>query len=180
MCAPGGGRSHPGPGAAVSGPDQLSCRLGKFGRCVCPRHCATQSELSITTLSRLQGGQRAAGLVVLYLVGAITMVVAILGAYGAHKENKCCLIIVSDAGVDLHSKHPPLHSLSTCSLPVPPHTLSPSVSGLHCGWRSSDDPSWTACCCRPSRRELIFTVTRFLVRSRVGVFIVCVCVLCVV
>ncbi|XP_075900154.1 tetraspanin-8-like [Nelusetta ayraudi] len=36
--------------------------------------------------------QRATGLIVLYLTGSITMVVAILGAYGAHRENKGCLI----------------------------------------------------------------------------------------
>ncbi|KAM3587712.1 uncharacterized protein V6R79_012532 [Siganus canaliculatus] len=33
-----------------------------------------------------------ASILMLYIVGAITMVIAILGAYGAHKENKGCLI----------------------------------------------------------------------------------------
>uniref|UniRef100_A0A3Q1GKE9 Tetraspanin n=1 Tax=Acanthochromis polyacanthus TaxID=80966 RepID=A0A3Q1GKE9_9TELE len=35
---------------------------------------------------------RTGGLVALYVFGAITMMVAILGAYGAHKESKCSLI----------------------------------------------------------------------------------------
>lgn len=47
--------------------------------------------------SRSQVAERATGLLILYLVGAITMVIAILGAYGAHKENKGCLVAVSDA-----------------------------------------------------------------------------------
>ncbi|KAK9525984.1 hypothetical protein VZT92_016647 [Zoarces viviparus] len=36
---------------------------------------------------------RTAGLIVLYTVGAVTMVIAILGAYGAHRENRVCLIV---------------------------------------------------------------------------------------
>lgn len=36
---------------------------------------------------------RTAGLIALYAVGAITMVIAILGAYGAHRENRACLIV---------------------------------------------------------------------------------------
>lgn len=38
---------------------------------------------------------RTTGLLVLYIVGSVTMVIAILGAYGAHKESKVCLIVVS-------------------------------------------------------------------------------------
>ncbi|XP_062238824.1 tetraspanin-8-like [Platichthys flesus] len=36
---------------------------------------------------------RTTGLVVLYVVGAVTLVIAVLGAYGAHRENKVCLIL---------------------------------------------------------------------------------------
>ncbi|XP_075967854.1 tetraspanin-8-like [Anarhichas minor] len=36
---------------------------------------------------------RTTGLIVLYTVGAVTMVIAILGAYGAHRENRVCLIV---------------------------------------------------------------------------------------
>lgn len=35
------------------------------------------------------------GIYVLYVVGTVTMVIASLGAYGAHKENKLCLSLVS-------------------------------------------------------------------------------------
>ncbi|XP_049893822.1 tetraspanin-8-like [Epinephelus moara] len=35
------------------------------------------------------------GFLGLYVVGAITMVIAILGAYGAHRESKVSLIMVS-------------------------------------------------------------------------------------
>ena len=35
------------------------------------------------------------GLITLYIMGSITMMIAILGAYGAHKENKGALIVVS-------------------------------------------------------------------------------------
>ena len=44
-------------------------------------------------LPQLEG--RTAGLVALYTMGAITMVIAIVGAYGAHRENRVCLIVVS-------------------------------------------------------------------------------------
>lgn len=48
-------------------------------------------------LTNVKGGEslegRTAGLIILYVVGAVTMVIAILGAYGAHKENKVCLIV---------------------------------------------------------------------------------------
>ncbi|XP_008295251.1 tetraspanin-8 [Stegastes partitus] len=36
---------------------------------------------------------RTTGLIALYVVGAITMMIAILGAYGAHKESKVSLIV---------------------------------------------------------------------------------------
>lgn len=48
-------------------------------------------------LTNVNGGDdlqgRTTGLIVLYVVGTVTMVIAILGAYGAHKESKVCLII---------------------------------------------------------------------------------------
>lgn len=31
-------------------------------------------------------------------MGSVTMVIAILGAYGAYKENRVCLIVVSTGG----------------------------------------------------------------------------------
>ncbi|KAM6961598.1 tetraspanin-8-like [Tautogolabrus adspersus] len=46
-------------------------------------------------LTNVNGGNlegRTTGLLLLYIVGAITMIIAILGAYGAHKENKGCMI----------------------------------------------------------------------------------------
>ncbi|KAM8740736.1 tetraspanin-8-like [Acanthopagrus schlegelii] len=48
-------------------------------------------------LTNVNGGDnlegRTAGLIVLYVVGSVTMVIAILGAYGAHKESKVSLIV---------------------------------------------------------------------------------------
>ncbi|XP_068995540.1 tetraspanin-8-like [Embiotoca jacksoni] len=47
-------------------------------------------------LTNIQGGEnlegRTTGLIVLYVVGAVTMAIAILGAYGAHRESKGALI----------------------------------------------------------------------------------------
>lgn len=56
----------------------------------------SHTDLSIACSSSHQLPNRTAGLVVLYIVGSVTMVIAILGAYGAHKESKGCLIAVSD------------------------------------------------------------------------------------
>lgn len=39
----------------------------------------------------LQG--RTISLIIFYVIGSVTMVIAILGAYGAHKESKVCLIV---------------------------------------------------------------------------------------
>ncbi|XP_030575958.1 tetraspanin-8-like [Archocentrus centrarchus] len=36
---------------------------------------------------------RTTGLFVLYIVGAVTLVIAVLGAYGAHTESKCSLVM---------------------------------------------------------------------------------------
>ncbi|XP_060935409.1 tetraspanin-8-like [Limanda limanda] len=36
---------------------------------------------------------RTTGLVVLYVVGGVTLVIGVLGAYGAHREKKVCLIL---------------------------------------------------------------------------------------
>ncbi|XP_033991647.1 tetraspanin-8-like [Trematomus bernacchii] len=48
------------------------------------------------TLSNSHGGGniegRGIGLIGLYLFGSVTMVIAVLGAYGSHKESKGCLI----------------------------------------------------------------------------------------
>ncbi|XP_030296487.1 tetraspanin-8-like [Sparus aurata] len=48
-------------------------------------------------LTNVNGGDnlegRTTGLLVLYVVGSVTMVIAILGAYGAHKESKVSLIV---------------------------------------------------------------------------------------
>ncbi|XP_074481185.1 tetraspanin-8-like [Sebastes fasciatus] len=48
-------------------------------------------------LTNVNGGEglegRTAGLILLYVVGSVTMVIAILGAYGAHRENRACLIV---------------------------------------------------------------------------------------
>eukprot|EP00066_Takifugu_rubripes_P009854 XP_003977201.1 PREDICTED: tetraspanin-8-like [Takifugu rubripes] len=57
--------------------------------------------LGLTLLSQVvissHGGDqvagRTAGLIILYIMGSVTMVIAILGAYGAHKENRVCLIV---------------------------------------------------------------------------------------
>lgn len=55
--------------------------------------------LLIQVLTNIHGGEgvglesRTSGLIVLYVVGAITMVIAILGAYGAHRESKVSLIV---------------------------------------------------------------------------------------
>lgn len=43
---------------------------------------------------------RTTGLIALYIFGAITMVIAILGAYGAHREKKGALIAVSSLTLD--------------------------------------------------------------------------------
>ncbi|XP_076577808.1 tetraspanin-8-like [Chaetodon auriga] len=48
-------------------------------------------------LTNVNGGDnlegRTTSLIILYIVGSVTMVIAILGAYGAHKESKVCLIV---------------------------------------------------------------------------------------
>ncbi|TMS02925.1 CD81 antigen [Larimichthys crocea] len=48
-------------------------------------------------LTNIEDGEslegRTTGLIVLYVVGSVTMVIAILGAYGAHKESKVSLIV---------------------------------------------------------------------------------------
>ncbi|XP_034019507.1 tetraspanin-8-like isoform X2 [Thalassophryne amazonica] len=47
-------------------------------------------------ITNVHGGElegRTSGLIILYVVGAITMVIAIVGAYGAHKENRVALIV---------------------------------------------------------------------------------------
>ncbi|XP_070709691.1 tetraspanin-8-like [Pempheris klunzingeri] len=53
--------------------------------------------LLFQALTSVNGGEalegRTTGLVVLYIVGSITLVIAILGAYGAHKESKVSLIM---------------------------------------------------------------------------------------
>nr|XP_033470585.1 23 kDa integral membrane protein-like [Epinephelus lanceolatus] len=55
--------------------------------------------LLIQVLTNIHGGEgvglegRTSGLIGLYVVGAITMVIAILGAYGAHRESKVSLIV---------------------------------------------------------------------------------------
>ncbi|XP_035003412.1 tetraspanin-8 [Hippoglossus stenolepis] len=36
---------------------------------------------------------RTTGLIVLYVLGSVTLIIAVLGAYGAHRENKVCLIL---------------------------------------------------------------------------------------
>ena len=38
---------------------------------------------------------RIPALIMLYIVGSATMLIAILGAYGAQKESRVCLILVS-------------------------------------------------------------------------------------
>ncbi|XP_056132457.1 tetraspanin-8-like isoform X2 [Lampris incognitus] len=49
-------------------------------------------------VSSTHGGQalegRSVGLAILYFTGSVTMVISILGAYGAHKENRVALIVV--------------------------------------------------------------------------------------
>ncbi|KAM8907924.1 tetraspanin-8-like [Spinachia spinachia] len=53
--------------------------------------------LLFQVFTRTNGGENLEGrfaiLISLYIVGAITMVIAILGAYGAHRENQGCLIV---------------------------------------------------------------------------------------
>ncbi|XP_056132456.1 tetraspanin-8-like isoform X1 [Lampris incognitus] len=48
-------------------------------------------------VSSTHGGQalegRSVGLAILYFTGSVTMVISILGAYGAHKENRVALIV---------------------------------------------------------------------------------------
>ncbi|XP_041636366.1 tetraspanin-8-like [Cheilinus undulatus] len=51
---------------------------------------ALLSQVVTNVESNMEG--RATGLLLLYIIGAITMIIAILGAYGAHKENKGCMI----------------------------------------------------------------------------------------
>lgn len=41
---------------------------------------------------------RTVGFIVLYIMGSVVMVISILGACGAHKENRVCLIVVSTGG----------------------------------------------------------------------------------
>lgn len=52
-------------------------------------------------------------------MGSVTMVIAIVGAYGAHKENRVCLIVVSaDVGQGTKSRRPQKAAdLAACFLP---------------------------------------------------------------
>lgn len=53
--------------------------------------------LMAQVLTNVRGGtdvhMRSSGLILLYAVGVVTMVIAILGAYGAHKESKPAMIV---------------------------------------------------------------------------------------
>lgn len=100
-CVSDCGRSHPGAGAAVSGRHQRSwwrwCKNTLCSRTFTGKQNShTHTDLSVTCSPALQLPNRASGLIALYVVGSVTMVIAILGAYGAHKESKVCLIVVSD------------------------------------------------------------------------------------
>lgn len=35
------------------------------------------------------------GVILLYVIGSVIFIIAVLGAYGAYKESKCALIVVS-------------------------------------------------------------------------------------
>lgn len=63
----------------------------------CSVICKRKKTHSISNQSLLcfQLEGRTSGLIVLYVVGSITTMIAILGAYGAHKESRVCLIVVS-------------------------------------------------------------------------------------
>lgn len=51
----------------------------------------------------LQFENRAPSLILLYVVGGITMLIAVLGAYGANKEKRGALIAVSNQN-EIHNK----------------------------------------------------------------------------
>ncbi|XP_056280614.1 tetraspanin-8-like [Pseudoliparis swirei] len=77
-------------------------------------------------ITNVQGGDalegRTVGLIVLYTVGAITMVIAILGAYGAHRENRACLIVFLVCMV--------IGSLMTLRAAVPALSTRPELESL--------------------------------------------------
>lgn len=77
-------------------------------------------------LTNVHGGEslegRSTGLIILYAVGAITMVIAILGAYGAHKESKVCLIVFLVCMV--------FGSLLMLRVAIPTSVARPSMEGL--------------------------------------------------
>lgn len=104
----------------------------------------TQSHRPLNTrlfCPQLEG--RTVGLIVLYVMGSVTMVIAILGAYGAHKENRVCLIVVStggDLGGRLEFHRTAAH---LCVL------LSWAVPGVYGYWESDHTPYWDPCCLRP-------------------------------
>lgn len=65
---------------------------------------------------------RTTGLIVLYAVGAITMMIAMLGAYGAHKESKVPLIVFLVCMV--------LGSLLMLRMGIPTAVARPQVEGI--------------------------------------------------
>ncbi|GLD48182.1 tetraspanin-8-like protein [Lates japonicus] len=65
---------------------------------------------------------RTSGLIILYVVGIVTMMIAILGAYGAHKESKVCLIIFLVCMV--------IGSLLTLRTGVPAAIMKPQLEGI--------------------------------------------------
>ncbi|KAM7378570.1 hypothetical protein PAMA_013461 [Pampus argenteus] len=65
---------------------------------------------------------RTTGLIILYVVGIVTMVIAILGAYGAHEENRVALIVFLVCMV--------IGSLLTLRAGVPFAIARPTVEGI--------------------------------------------------
>ncbi|XP_070785449.1 uncharacterized protein [Enoplosus armatus] len=75
--------------------------------------------------TNINGGEnlegRIAGLIILYVVGSVTMVIAILGAYGAHKESKVSLIVFLVCMV--------IGSMMMLRAGIPAATIRPELEG---------------------------------------------------
>ncbi|XP_023275485.1 tetraspanin-7-like [Seriola lalandi dorsalis] len=96
---------------------------------------------------------RTDALVVFYVVGIITMVIAILGAYGAHKESRVSMIIYKEMMEEKFRTFLPLDQASDEAK----NMVNSLQSTMHCcglfsytDWESDIPPS---CLCDPSEEE---------------------------
>lgn len=77
---------------------QLLTRLNGASVSALPTRTLSVSVVARLTPARLQLEGRGAALILLYVVGTVTLAIAAVGAYGAHRQSRVALIVVSPAG----------------------------------------------------------------------------------